>query len=134
MAGEGIEYTGPPRPAHLIAYEELERIDKLKLIEKREIKRYYTEISEVIRRYISRRYEVQTMELTTGEIIDGMLAAEVDGEHVSLFQEFLEECDLVKFARYLPPRKSMEEAIDWARSLVGKTKQEEIAEEVYAAG
>jgi len=131
---EGIEYKGPPRPAHLIAYEELERIGKLKLIEKGEIKRYYTEISEVIRRYISRRYEVQTMELTTGEIIDGMLAAEVDGEDVSLFQEFLEESDLVKFAKYLPLRERMEKAIDWARSLVEKTKQEEIAEEVYAAG
>lgn len=134
MAEEGIEYTGPPRPAHLIAYEELERIGKLKLIEKGEIKRYYTEISEVIRRYISRRYEVQTMELTTGEIIDGMLAAEVDGEDVSLFQEFLEGSDLVKFAKYLPLRERMEKAIDWARSLVEKTKQEEIAEEVYAAG
>jgi hypothetical protein len=129
VAEEGIAYTGPPRPAHLIAYEELERIAGLMLIEKGQIKRYYTELSEVIRRYISRRYEVGTMELTTNEIVEEMVEVGVEGEHISHFREFLEECDLVKFAKYHPPRARMEEAIVWARSLVERTKSEEIASE-----
>ena len=132
---EGIEYRGPPLPAHLIAFEELERIGKLGLVEKGEIKRYYTELSEVIRRYISRRYGVQTMELTTGEIVEEMIAAEVDGEVISLFQEFLEECDLVKFAKYLPPKEKISAAMGWAHNLVERTKVEEKPqEEAYAAG
>ena len=135
LAEEGIEYRGPPRPAHLIAFEELNRIEQLKLLEKGEIKRYYTEISEVIRRYIGRRYEVRTMELTTGEIIAGMINAGVDEGDTSSFQEFLEECDLVKFAKYLPPREKMEGAIEQARLLVEGTKiAEEPQEEAYATG
>lgn len=133
---EGIAYTGPPRPAHLIAYEELERIAGLMLIEKGQIKRYYTELSEVIRRYIGRRYAVGTMELTTNEIVEEMEEVGVEGEHISLFREFLEESDLVKFAKYLPRRERVKEAIVWARSLVERTKSEEISreEEVYEAG
>jgi len=123
---ETIEYQGPPRPAHQIALEELDRIASLRLIQRGLIKEFYTEISEVIKRYISRRYQMKTMELTTGELMAAMELAAVPGEHIGAYQPFFQEGDLVKFAKHIPSRESVDGALDGARHLVHFTREEVI--------
>ena len=117
------EDLGPPRPAHEIAYEELERIEGFNLIEQGLIKEFYTEVSEVIRRYVGHRYFIITMELTTAELVDSMMDAEIDEEHVETIRSFLEECDLVKFAKYIPPRAIIYELVPKARAIVAATQE-----------
>ena len=117
------EELGPPRPAHEIAYEELERIEHLHLQEQGLIKQFYSEVSEVIRRYVGRRYYIITMELTTGELVDSMAEAEVEEQHVVAVQSFLEECDLVKFAKFIPSKEVMYETIPRARTIIDATKE-----------
>ena len=121
-----FEYTGPPRPAHEIALEELQRIASLGLLQKGLIKQFYTEISEVIKRYISRRYQMKTMELTTTELISAMKRASVPGKHIGIYQPFFQEGDLVKFAKHIPSRESVDGALDGARHLVHFTREEVI--------
>jgi hypothetical protein len=121
---ETIEYQGPPRPAHEIALEELDRIAALKLIQRGLIKQFYTEISEAIKRYISRRYRMKTMELTTTELMAAMERASVPGKHIGAYQPFFQEGDLVKFAKHIPSREHMDGALDQARQLVHLTREE----------
>lgn len=123
---ETIEYTGPPRPAHEIALEELERIASLKLIQRGLIKEFYTEISEVIKRYISRRYRIKTMELTTTELMTLMERASIPEEHIGAYGPFFREGDLVKFAKYIPGQERMDGALDEARQLVHLTREKPI--------
>ncbi len=122
-----IEYQGPPRPAHEIALEELERIASLNLVHRGLIKQFYTEICEVIKRYIARRYSIQTMELTTMELMAEMNRASLPAEHSGLFGPFFEECDLVKFAKHVPADQQINGALDEARRLVSATKNEPLA-------
>ncbi|UCE18303.1 MAG: BatD family protein [Gemmatimonadota bacterium] len=117
------EELGPPRPAHEIAYEELERIEGLNLIEQGLIKEFYTEVSEVIRRYVGYRYYIITMELTTAELVDSMKEAEIHEGPIETIRSFLEECDLVKFAKFIPSRERMSELIPRARAIVDATKE-----------
>lgn len=119
-----IEYQGPPRPAHEIALEELERIASLNLVHRGLIKQFYTEICEVIKRYIARRYSIQTMELTTMELMAEMNRASLPEEHSGLFGPFFEECDLVKFAKHVPVEQQINGALDEARRLISATKNE----------
>jgi hypothetical protein len=116
-----IEKTGPPRPAHEIAYEELLRIETLGLIERGQIKEHYTEVSDVLRRYIGQRYHIMTLELTTAELVETMTDTRIESEYIDCVQSFLEECDLVKFAKHVPPREEMEMLIPRARAFVDAT-------------
>lgn len=124
---EAVEYRGPPRPAHEIALEELDRVASLNLIQKGLIKQFYTAISEVIKRYIARRYQIQTMELTTAELLAAMKRASVPPEHIQAYQPFFQEGDLVKFAKYIPPRDRLDNALTGARQLVLFTREEPVA-------
>ena len=117
------ERHGPPRPAHEIAYEELDRIERLNLIDQGMIKEYYTEVSEVIRRYVGHRYRIITMELTTAELVDSMVEDDIEEGRVGAVRSFLEECDLVKFAKFIPPLEEMEAALSKARTIVDATKE-----------
>jgi hypothetical protein len=121
-----IEYQGPPRPAHEIALEELDRIASLNLIQRGLIKQFYTEISEAIKRYIGRRYRIQTMELTTAELVSAMEEASVPEEHMEAFNPFFQECDLVKFAKHIPTPDRMDGALEEARQLVLSTREEPV--------
>jgi len=124
-----IAYQGPPRPAHEIALEELERIAALKLLEKGLIKEFYSQIAEIIKRYIGGRYHLETMELTTTELLQAMGRGSLPGDHIDLFRPFFGECDLVKFAKYMPPTERTARTLDGARDLVLATKEQPPAPE-----
>jgi len=116
---ENIKYIRPP---HEIAYEQLNRIEKSTLLAQGLIKEYYTQLSDVIRQYIESRYKIDALELTTQELIKEMKIRELNEEHIELIQHFLEECDLVKFAKYIPHKDEINRIIEVAREIVDRTK------------
>ena len=112
----------PPRPPHEIAYEELKRLADSGFLQNGEIKQYYSEISDIIRQYIEGRYQIIAMELTTTEVLDQLKTTDVADEHFDLFVRFLEACDLVKFAKYVPGKKEHDEIMRLAVEIVDVTK------------
>ena len=133
---EEIPYQGPPRPAYQIALEELDRIAALHLLDKGMFKEHYIQTSDTIRRYIEGRYAIGAMELTTWELIGQMKRTAVPEDHHESFRSFLEECDLVKFAKHIPPAEVRETLLDRARRMVLATRipdRPEVPEEAPAA-
>ncbi len=112
----------PSQPPHEIAYEKLDHLRHSDLLEKGLFKDYYTEISEIIRNYIEGRYFVIAMEMTTFEVLEGLSGADLSEEEYQLFSVFFSQCDLVKFAKYIPSEKENEEIMDLAFEIVNKTK------------
>jgi len=119
---EAIPYQGPPRPADRIALEELNRIAALQLMDKGLIKELYIQVCDVIRRYIEGRYAIGAMELTTWELIEELERTAVPRDHRGDFRSFLQECDLVKFAKHIPPAEVCETLLHRARQLVLSTR------------
>jgi hypothetical protein len=118
----------PPRPAHEIAYEQLQGIAAANLIEAGEIERYYVLLSGVVRYYLENRFGLHAPEMTTEEFLQAA-ASEVGARHASplrerrtLLRDFLTECDLVKFARYGPDEGQMRTAFESARRFVDETR------------
>jgi hypothetical protein len=103
------------------AYTELARIEALGLIEKGLIDDLYTLVSEVLRRYIERKYGVLAMELPTSYILRAIAARGVMAVCYGEVRDVLEECDLVKFATYIPPDESVASIIGRAREIVRAT-------------
>jgi len=111
----------PQRPAHEIAFEALVRLESSDLLARGEVKAFYIEVSEIIRRYVEGRYGFVALEMTTEELLDTLEQAGVAGEIYDLFRIFLERCDLVKFAKHEPPAESHPEIVAFARDMVNRT-------------
>src|SRR5512133_465742 len=93
----------PTDPAHVNAFRELEKLRNDGLWQKGEIKKYYTQLTEILRQYLENRYRVYSLELTTAETLEALVKTgfKKDGSYNDL-KAVLTGADLVKFAKYNP--------------------------------
>ncbi len=118
----GEVYVQPAKPAHVLAFEELALLKEKKLWQQGLIKQFYSEATEVLRRYIERRYEVMALEETTDEILDSLHTKQVDSGVLAETEKILRRADLVKFAKYQPAIPEHEEMMVVVYDVVDKTK------------
>lgn len=114
-------------PAHVLALNALKKLENKKLIDKKDIKEYYSSISEIIRRYIENRFNFPALELTTYEILD-IITANIKKEESISLKNILEISDLVKFAKKIPDQNENIKNLNLATDFVKKTKKETINE------
>ncbi len=112
----------PLKPAHIEAIEELEKLKNSNLLSEGRIKEFYIIISEIIRRYIERRYFIYALEMTTSQICGELYSTEADNEIIELVYKFLGLCDFAKFAKYIPSDDENKKAVEQAFDIVNKTK------------
>jgi hypothetical protein len=117
----------PPRPAHEIAYAELERLLASGLLEKGRVKEFYIELAEIMRRYFEARFGVDTFERTSAEILDALRLARLPAKGMALTAEFFGSCDLVKFAKHIPASDDSRAVVQKAYHLVDETRRREAA-------
>jgi hypothetical protein len=111
------------RPAHAIAFAELERLVAAALVEKGEVKLFYLRLSHILRHYIENRFGLRAPERTTEEFLADLRHTEtLIAEHKDLLQEFLHHCDLVKFANHWPGNAEIEQAFDAAKRFILETR------------
>jgi len=94
---EAVE-TVSVRPAHIIALEELGLLKEKKLWQRGLTKEYYSEITEIIRRYFENRFHVMALEQTTDEILRTLRPHVRSDEQLREIDHFLTHADLVKFS------------------------------------
>ncbi len=98
---KGLESLKAP---HLRVKIELERLKNEGLLEGKKVKEYYSALSDILRNYIDRVWELQAHEHTTVEILDLLKEKNLDKEVAKKIQMVLEVADLVKFAKVVPER------------------------------
>jgi len=67
--GESILPEAPKRPAHEVALEALRSLDSEHLWQRGKIKEHYSQLTDIVRMYIERRFDVMAMEMVTDEIL-----------------------------------------------------------------
>jgi hypothetical protein len=112
----------PPRPAHVIALEQLGLLREKKLWQQGLIKEYYSEVTEIIRLYIENRYHVRALEQTTDEILAGVQLFPLPVDIPENLGRILRRADLVKFAKFVPGIPEHEEMMTIAYDIVDRTK------------
>jgi hypothetical protein len=85
--------------------------------------------SEVIRSYIEKRFDVIATQRTTEEFLQTLLQSSNDmlARHRSLLEEFLQQCDFVKFAAGSLAITDMESLFRSARGFVLETAEPPVA-------
>ena len=119
-------------PAHERAFLEIERLQQKGWNPAGKIKEHYSEISGILKRYLERRYTMQTLDLTTSEILALLRERDFDLAIRDGVKEILEASDLVKFANWVPPRNLSDELIKKLSNLVDRTKEIETAKDKKA--
>jgi hypothetical protein len=115
-------YVPPPRPAHAIAIEELGALKAKKLWQAGHVKEYYSELTEILRRYFENRYSMPALEETTDEIMEGLQKLRPGAELLHSTESVLRIADLVKFAKHTPSMSEHEQAMEAVYVFVDRTK------------
>jgi hypothetical protein len=108
----------PPIPAHVRAKHKLE--EALALIS--QPKPFCILVSDTIRTYLEERFTFRAPERTTEEFLYELQGTDLlAGEQKEKLGEFLESCDLVKFAKYEPRETELKSLHDSALRPVEET-------------
>ena len=91
----------PLRPAEEVALEKLDAIKEKKIWQQGQVKEYHTQLTDVVREYIARRFEVSSVEQTSDETLRDIrpLLSERKDLYDQL-RKMLTLADLVKFAKW----------------------------------
>lgn len=95
----------PQKPAiapHILALSELEELRLRKMWQSGQVKEYYTRLSEIVRVYIEGQFKVMAVEMTTDEILSGIIPFNINADAVGKLTFALQLADLVKFAKAQP--------------------------------
>jgi len=114
-------------PAHVIALKKIKQLKLKDYISKGDIKRYYVEISWICREYLENRYHKPFLEMTGFEIRQAL--KDMNAEKRVETNAILQECDRVKFAKYVPPIQDAEKILNELVEVIHATKEKEIEEE-----
>ncbi len=110
------------RLPHEIALDELDRIARLGLPEQKLFKEHYSMVSDTVRLYLERTYDIPMMERTTSEISGELKRTAMDRGTQRRVVSFLQESDLVKFSDIVPSEADAYELIAQGRMIVETTK------------
>lgn len=112
----------PKIPPHIQAMNQIERVKAEKAWQKGEPKAYYTELTDIIRTYISDRFGFSALEMTSGEIIEKLIELK-DKEELGDLKLLFETADLVKFAKHNPLINENDANLINAIEFINETKE-----------
>ena len=119
--------VAPPKiilPAHVEALTALNELEKKQLWQKGMVKEYHSEITEIIRAYFERKFDLRALELTTTEVNLQLKEKSGASNIIDITNDFLNNADLVKFAKFKPENSVNEEMMKQALEIVNRTADE----------
>lgn len=129
-----IAHSVPEIPPYEEAIQALNAIKESHIWENGNDKEYYTRLTDVLRRYIFRRFTIYAVEMTSSEIISALKANEETREVHELIKAVFDIADLVKFAKVRPLPDDNVTSLRRAMSFVEQTKPAEPQPEEDAPG
>jgi hypothetical protein len=114
----------PVRTPDEIAYEALDQLKTKNLPEKGRLSEHYSELSGIIRNYLKDLFHLNTLELTTEELLQQVEERkEFSRDLKTSLSQLLIQCDLVKFAKYIPLPEGIESSFKVSREIIEQTKE-----------
>ncbi len=127
-----------PQKKELPPYEEaimsLENLKQRQLWQSGQDKEYYTALTDILRKYIYRRFDINAVEMTSSQIMDVLKKNEETRAVNEQLSMILEIADFVKFAKVRPLPDDNEVAYQRAVHFVNETKPTEPVVEDVADG
>ncbi len=114
--------VAPVLPPHVMALQRLEALRAQNLPAAGKVKEYYSILSDIVRRYLEDSLLLRAPEMTTEEFLFSLrYSTALTSAHKGSLKDFLESCDLVKFAKYHSSAEEMEHSFCLAKKLIEET-------------
>jgi hypothetical protein len=111
-------FAKPSIPPAEAALKALYLLEDKKLWQQGKIKQYYSEVTEIIRRFLEDQYRLLALESTSDEILEQLRLLPDAQTLLKQFLSFFTTADLVKFAKYHPTTMEHEDELRWAYEIV----------------
>lgn len=125
---EVLKPQKPKLPPYKQAIESLKKLDEKLLWQNNKIKKYYSELTNIVRNYIEEELKVPALENTSSEVINLLKdfhytdAIKTDKETIEKLNNLLKEADLVKFAKSKPLANEIEKDRSIAEDIINNLK------------
>ena len=93
-------------------------LEEKKYWQNNKYKKYYSELSIILWRFLEDRYEIATFEKTSDEILNSLKWKNISAEIMKNLQHFFLVSDEVKFAKQIPVQKDNVESIKMIKKLI----------------
>ncbi len=134
-------------PPYQRAIQSLQDLDNSKLIDDRNLKEYYSQLTEISRRYLEEKVEIRALEYTSNELVDELInrrqnqKLNISQDLIDDFKKVLQRADLAKFAKSAPDvltaksdRKNVETFTNSMQTAIPEpTDEEKKRDEAYQA-
>ena len=120
-------------PAHIVALRRLDRYRGTGMWAPEKQKAFYSGVTDTLREYMSERFDVSAMEMTTAEIFEQLKEKEMPEGLRKEVRELFDRADFVKFAKYVASDDDNASALPVAVRFVTETYQAEVEEESSSA-
>ncbi|HEX9614035.1 MAG TPA: hypothetical protein VGA55_00935 [Bacteroidota bacterium] len=113
-----VEPLRPAIPPHQLALYALRDLENKRLWQQGMVKEYYSEATEIIRRFFEGRFGIVALEMTSDEILQQLKGVPSALPPWKDINAFLLTADLVKFAKYQPTMAEHEAELQLAYGIV----------------
>jgi hypothetical protein len=134
-------------PPYQKALQSLQALDQSDLIESRNLKEYYSQLTDISRRYLEEKVEIRALEYTSNELVSELESRRkteklnLSQDLIDDFKKVLQRADLAKFAKSAPDvltaksdRKNVESFTNSMQTAIPEpTEEEKKRDEAYQA-
>ena len=100
------------------AIQLLSDLEKENLIQSNEVKEYHSRLTDIFKRYLSRKTNTYQLHLTTDELLIELSGFDLTKEQVADFANCLRIGNAVKFAQYVPPTYENEKCFSQTKEMI----------------
>ncbi len=100
----------------------LAELDSKSLWQKKQVKEYYIQLTDIVRDYIEQRFRTPAMELTTDELLEKVKVHKDLVTYYSILSDILHTADLAKFAKAEPLPQEHLDTMDKAKLFVDRSR------------
>jgi hypothetical protein len=118
----GLAPAVDTRPAWQVAFDTLDAIEAMDLLERRCFKEHYTLVTDSLRTYLESQFGLRVFDRTTSELKPVLRSSDLQPEHSRRILDLFADSDLVKFAKVVPDLETASRLTGRARDLVELTR------------
>jgi hypothetical protein len=96
----------------------LNDLEKENLLQQNKFKEYHSRLTEIFKRYLSRKTNTYQLHLTTDELLIELNGFDLPKEQISTFANCLRMGNVVKFAKYIPPAFENEKCFSQTKEMI----------------
>ncbi len=100
------------------AMQSLSELEKEQLIQNNKVKEYHVRLTEIFKRYLSRKTNTYQLHLTSDELLIELSDLNLSKEQIADFANSLRMGNAVKFAQYIPPVYENEKCFSQTKEII----------------